>query len=64
MRILDPFDEDDRELLEQISIDNDIPLRFLLKSEIKIDISKVEILFISDLENLEECITKELGPES
>lgn len=62
MRKLDPFDEDDYQLMVQISLDHDLPLRFLLKSEVKMNISVVEISFNSDLENLEINIANELEP--
>lgn len=63
MRELDPFDPEDLWIFEQIALDNDLPLKFLLKSTVRIEISLWEISFNVDLGNLEGNIIKELSDE-
>jgi len=52
MRKLDPFDEDDYEMMVQIAYDLDLPLRYLLVSNVETFVSDEETLFNLELENL------------
>jgi len=52
VRILDPEDSEDFEILVQIALENNIPLKVILNSIVKINVSDEETLFNIELEEL------------
>jgi len=52
VRILDPNDKEDFEILVQIALENSIPLKVILNSIVKIYVSDEETLFDMELGEL------------